>query len=237
MKKSFSVYVIVWLIAFCVFSAISFITQAEVLGSKGFETSFWIGYGFILISFVGVLVCAYLAFKSSIENKELVSMFYKFPLISLSYWGLIAMAIVGSVVMAVPAIPDWIGVIVCLVVLAITAIEVIKAYTAADYVANIDNKVAAATEFVRTMTVRAESVADMAKSEAVKNACKKVTEAIRYSDPMSNQGLADSESRISLVFEQLSDAVSRGDDERALETAENLQALVNERNRLCKLMK
>ena len=237
MKKGFSAYVAVWGIAFVVFSVISFIAQAELLGSHSFESSFWIGYGFIVVSFVGLLVCAHLAFKSTAEHKELVSLFYKYPLISLSYWGVIAMAIVGSIVMAVPKIPNWIGVVICLIILAIAAIEIIKAYTAASYVTTIDDKIAISTSFVKTMAVKAEGIADRAKTDTVKAACIKITEAIRYSDPMSHQGLFDTENRISFAFDQFSLAVDGTDDTKVLEAADELTSLINERNRLCKLMK
>lgn len=237
MKHKFSFFVAIWTISIIVFSVICFVTQAEVWGSNGFKTSFWIGYGFIILAFLGNLFCTALAFKATTDGKWLVSMFYKFPLISLSYGGLIVMLCVGSIVMAISAIPNWIGIIVCLLVLAITAIEIIKAYAAAEYVADIDRKVETATSFIKTMNTRAESLKNRAKSDVARETCKNIVEAIRYSDPMSNQGLYDAENRISLAFEQFSNAVERGEDAKILETGELVQVLIRDRNQLCKSMK
>lgn len=83
-------------------------------GVSKFNGAFGAGYIFITIAFVGQLGCAYKAFKA--EN--LKKMFYNIPLISVSYTGLIAMLVVGTVCMAVPFIPYWVGIIACLLVLA-----------------------------------------------------------------------------------------------------------------------
>ena len=61
------------------------------------------------------------------------------------------------------------------------------------------------------VTADADSLLSRAKSEPVKAACKKVFEALRYSDPVSAYGLVDVEERIKAEFDVLTDAVIADD--------------------------
>ena len=87
------------------------------------------------------------------------------------------------------------------------------------------------------MTVDAETLLARAKSEEAKGACKKVYEAVRYSDPMSSEMLAGVEGQITIKFAALSNAVVEDNDEAIAATAEEVLILVKDRNSKCKLLK
>ena len=76
-----------------------------------------------------------------------------------------------------------------------------------------------------------------AKDEEAKAQTKKVYEAIRYSDPMSNDALSGVEQQISAKFAELSAAVDEGNSQLIAECAEKLLQLVTERNNKCKVLK
>ena len=76
-----------------------------------------------------------------------------------------------------------------------------------------------------------------AKSEAVKAECKKVYEAVRYSDPMSSNALASIESEITITFAKLSEAVVDDNFETVSEFASEIIILLGDRNKKCKLLK
>ena len=116
------------------------------------------------------------------------------------------------------------------------AISVIKAKAAADIVSDTDDKIKTQTLFIKSLTVDAEGLISRAKSEAVKAECKKVYEAIRYSDPMSSDALTGIESQITLKFNEFSNAVTSGTDN--IETLANeVVILVGDRNKKCILLK
>ena len=154
MKKVFNSYAIIWAILLAVFNVICFVTPNEVAGMSKFGGAFWAGYVFITIAFIGQLVCAYFALKTDSNTR----LFYNIPIIRISYIGLIVTVIVGALCMAIPDLPNWVGIIVCMLVLAFTAIAVIKANTASDIVESIDTKVKAKTLFVKSLTIDAESL-------------------------------------------------------------------------------
>lgn len=232
MNKKFKYYALIWAILLAVFNVICFITPDETAGMSKFGGAFWAGYIFITIAFIGQLVCAYIALKTDDKTK----LFYNIPIIRVSYTGLILTLVFGALCMAIPNLPNWVGIIVCVLVLAFTAIAVIKAKAASDVIENIDKKVKAQTLFVKSITVDAESLLARAATPEAKDACKKVFEAVRYSDPMSNDALAGVESQITLKFNELSEAVSGGAD-NVKNIADELVILIGDRNKKCKLLK
>ena len=91
--------------------------------------------------------------------------------------------------------------------------------------------------FIKSLTVDAESLIARAKSETLKAECKKVYEAVRYSDPMSNGALASIENDITIKFSKLSEAVVSDDSEAVVTLADEIIILLGDRNKKCRLLK
>ena len=178
MKKGFKFYGLAWLILFALFNAIVFICPAFFKGENKFDGTFWIGYTFITVAFVGQLICSYFAFKADSKRK----LFLNLPLITISYSELITSIIVGTVCMVLPVIPNWLGIICCFIILGFSAVSVIKAVAAADIVNSIDEKVKTETNLIKSLTTDALNLMNRANAPMLKAQCKKVYEALRYSD-------------------------------------------------------
>ena len=232
MKNGFKFYALIWLALVVVFNVIAFVSVGWI-GYEKYTSSFWIGYIFIMVAFVGQLICSYVALKETDINKT----FYNISLVKTSFTGLIVSFVFGGMCMLISPLPYWVGILLCAIVLVLNILSVIKAFTAAKIVAVIDDEVKIETLFVKTLTVDAESLLYRAKSEVVKNECKKVYEAARYSDPMSNNALASVESKITAKFVEFSDSVISDNYEEASAFANELAVLIGERNRKCKLLK
>lgn len=233
MKKGFQRYTAAWAALLILFNLICFVTPAEWYGFNKFGGSFWAGYVVIMLAFLGQLACAYKAFRA--ENTK--KLFYNLPLITVSYTGLILTLVFGGACMAVPDLPNWLGAILGAVVLAFTAVAVIKASAAADIVESVDKKVTEKTAFLRVATADAEVILASAKSEETKAECRKVYEALRYSDPMSNEALSVTEAKITVKLGELKAAAAADDAEKTKTAAEDLMLLIKERNTKCKALK
>lgn len=233
MKKTFKFYILIWSICLVIFNTIVFIVPNELIGTNKINGSFWIGYVFITLAFIGQLVCAYFAFKA--ENVK--KLFYKMPLILISYMGLIAMLIVGGLTMAIPSLPNWIGVIVCSLVLGFTAISVIKASAAAEFVPKLNDRVASRTIFIKSLAVETQNLINHTHSPIIKEQCEKVYEVLRYSDPVSNDILLDIEEKLKKEFDLFSEKVKKGDLAEIQNSVKIIIALAVERNNKCKLLK
>ena len=228
MKKNFRFYLTLWGILLALFNIIAFISPVWA-GQEKYTASSWIGYACITAAFAGQLACAYIAFKAENLNK----LFYNIPLITVSFTGLIVSFVAGGLCMLISSLPYWVGVIVCSVVLAFTALSIVKAGFAADAVSEIDEKFKSKTLFIKSLAVDAECLMERAKGEQTKAVCKKVYESIRYSDPMSSDALASIESQITIRFHALSEAV-KNDSDAVSAIADEVILLVGERNKKCK---
>ena len=119
MKKTFRVYLIAWAILFVIFNVVVIALPKETtiagvtyvkLGGLS-----WITLILFELCFVGHLVCTWIALK----RNKLSGMFYRLPLIRLSYACIIVTTVIGCVMMAVPQMPDWIPLIVVLIIMAL----------------------------------------------------------------------------------------------------------------------
>lgn len=232
MKKVFKFYSVIWAVLLALFNVISFVSVGWA-GISKYTPSFWIGYAFITLSFIGQIVCAYFALK----DNDIKKTFYNVSLIAASYTGLILSFVFGGLCMIISLLPYWVGILLCAIVLGINVIAIIKASAVVDIVSSIDEKAKESTLFIKSLTVDAESLMSRAKSETIKAECKKVYEAVRYSDPMSNGALVSIESEITIKFSNFSDAVVSDKFNVASECATELVILIDERNKKCKLLK
>lgn len=232
MKKAFRYYLIIWSVTFALFNVIAFVSVGWA-GQEKYTASFWIGYVSITLAFIGQIVCAYFALKESDIKKT----FYNVSLITTSYTGLILCFVFGALCMLISPLPYWVGIILCAAVFAFNVIAVVKASAAIGFISTVDDKIKTQTFFIKSLTVDAESLMGRAKSEAMKAECKKVYEAVRYSDPMSSDALAYIESEITNKFAKLTDAVVNDCAESVGEIANEIIILLGDRNKKCMFLK
>lgn len=235
MKKSiFKSYLLIWVVLFAVFSLVSFVVPGFIAeGETKFDGAFWAGYLLTTLAFVLHIGAAYFAFQADSKEK----LFYNMSLVRASYTGLIFMLIFGALAMAVPFVPMWVGVVVCFAIVMFTIVAVAKASAAVEIVEAVDTKVKEQTSFIKMITVDAQNMVSFAKSDAVKAECQKVFEAIRYSDPMSNEALTIENAQITVKMSELAAAVGADDAAKVTALAGELVALVQARNNKCKALK
>lgn len=232
-NKLFQRFALIWLILLVLFNVIVFVLPESVTGNSRSSGAFWVGYAFITAAFLGHLGCAWAAFRAD----SLTKLFYNMPLLTISYTGLILTLISGALCMVVPFFPVWLGVILCCVILAFTAIVVLKAQTAADIVQNTEARVKAQTSTMRELTAQAESLIYQAKSEEARAECQKVYEALRYSDPVSNTSLNQIDLEISNRMNYFTKSINTDDVKKAEQLTVEIMQLISERNTKCKFNK
>ena len=232
MKKTFKSYVVIWTSLFILFNVVSFVSFGWDNPNK-YTTSFWISYAFITISFIGQLVCTKIAFNADNYNQ----LFFNLPLITVSWTGLLVSFVVGSVCMFEPSIPYWVSTIVCMLFLVLNVIAITKGSMGADISSKIDEEIKDKTLFIKSLVIDAEELLNKAQTEEVKVECKKIYEAIRYSDPVSDGTLKLVEDEILLKFNSLKDSIKENEIETIKNKSSELIDLINERNKKCKLYK
>ena len=232
MKNGFKLYIAIWSALLVLFNVIAFASVGWIWWDK-YTDSFWIGYAFITLAFIGQLVCSIFAFKADSAKK----MFYNISLVKTSFSGLILSFVFGGLCMLISPMPYWAGIILCAIVLIASVLAVVRATAAVSMVTEVDEKAKNATFAIKALTLDAEIVVANAKTDFVKAEAQKIYEALRYSDPMSNEHLVPLENEISNKLTAFSIAAENGTDEEITAAAKNVLVAIEIRNSKCKLLK
>lgn len=228
MNRSFKSFGICWAILVVMFNIIVFVLPG------GWTTgSFWLGYIFIMLAFVGQLLCGMLSFKE--ENRQ--KLFYKIPLVSFSVASTIASIVCGTIFMASPLFPTWIGVILCVLILGFSAIIILSAQAATDYIGGIDDNVRKKRFFIKSITIDLNELMLRNKDPMSSEALKELHDAVQFSDPMSDNNLTEIETQISAMVAKLTEAVAVANTQEVVRLSEEALILVNRRNQKCKMLK
>lgn len=222
MKKNKSMAYAALAIAFVLFNVIAFAVPTAK------TATFWIAYVFTAVAFASQIVIWKFAFKGA---DTLKSKFLGIPLISVGITYLIVQIIAFAVFMALPLIASWIALVVCALILGISAICLIGTGTGREEINRVEEKVEKKVFYIRSLQVDVEMLASAEKDTDTKAALTKLAEKIRFSDPMSNEALADLEAEITAKVKELKTA------ENKAEIITVLDSLITERNKKAKLSK
>lgn len=202
------------------------------LYSNRYDISFLIG---MLIAFVGTAIAVAVVLTLKVDTKE--KMFLTVSQFRTAYIVTVLSLILAGIYLFVGIVPDWVVYIAVVLVYGFAAISILKAKAVVNVVKGIDEKFKMETFLIKSLTVDAEHLVNAAKTAELKTLSKKVYEAIRYSDPMSNAVLVEVEEKIQNGFSDFENAVSGEDFELATSTADELLSLIDIRNKKCKLLK
>lgn len=196
---------------------------------------FWLTYLFTVAAFG---VQAYV-FKLSFEKEAgAKSKFYGFPIARVGVLYLAVQLVLGLVFMALAAVaPVWLALVLYLALLVAAAVGVIATDSIRDEVERQDTQLKADVAAMRALQSQAAALPARCEDDAAKAALEKLAEEFRYSDPVSAPALTDLETDMAATMEELSVAVTDGDNAAVLALCKKISATLAERNRLCKLNK
>lgn len=190
--------------------------------------TFWIAYVFTAAAFA-----AQIGIWKTALGKEgtLKSKFLGFPIVHIGIVYAIIQVIAFAVFLFAPTLPTWSAIVVCPIIAGLSAVCMISADAGHNEIERVEAKVQNKVFYVREMQADIELLADNESDAAVKTALTHLAEKIRFSDPMSNEQLADLENKISIKAAELKTASSK------LEIITELNSLLDERNKKCKILK
>ena len=190
--------------------------------------TFWIAYVFTAAAFA-----AQIGIWKTALGKEgtLKSKFLGFPVVHIGIVYAVLQVIAFAVFMFVPTLPAWSAIVVCSVIAGISAVCMISAEAGRNEIERVEAKVQNKVFYIRELQADIELLADNETNADVKTALTQLAEKIRFSDPMSNEQLADLEDKISTKIEELKTTSSQ------LEIITELNSLLDERNKKCKILK
>ena len=193
--------------------------------------TFWVSFVFTLIAFAVVAAAIYIAF---IKNPNAKSRFYGFPIARIGViYGLVQL-IAGFIFMVLSQwAPVWAAVLVYAIALGAAVIGLISAEAVVSEIHAQDNKLKKDVSLMRSLQSKVKQIAAQSENADVKA----LADEFRYSDPVSNDAIADAEADLAAAVDELQAAYVDGDSEAVAKLCRKASALLAERNRLCKLNK
>lgn len=194
---------------------------------------FWISYLLVVLAFVLHFITTRLAFRdSAIETS-----FYGIPLASISTFYLLAQIGVSIIFIIFQQMFSGTGitkaaVVIQVVMLAIFIVVAIIAIMSRDAVQAVNDTVREKVTTHKTTLFQIEMIRDTTTHPELKNAVGKLVETVKYSDPITNESIADVDARIEYTLNELRVYSDANQTQEALAAVKDLELMYLERNRI-----
>lgn len=209
-------------IVFALFNVIAFVIPTDK------TATFWTAYAFSVVAFAVQIPL----WKIALGKKDtLKSKFLGIPVIHVGITYLIIQLFAFAVFMIFPTLPIWLAVVVCTIILAISALCGVAGQVGANEINRVEEKIKVKRAFIQFLQTDIEILYDSETDTETKTALGKLAEKVRFSDPMSHEILGELESRIYAKVEEMKTAT----DKKAL--VGEIEILLIERNKKCKILK
>lgn len=226
-KKSWIMTAVIYAIIFAVFNLLVFVIANEKNGV------FWMSYAFMCIAFIVQIASMLLALRSL----ETETVFMGIPLASLSLYYFFAAIFVGAVFMFFQNAPFKLALVLQILILAIYVVIAIMALMSRNVVQDVNDNLKENVEAIKTLVVDVDVFIPQVNDLALKKSLKKLSETIKYSDPMSNAAVADIEEQIMQTVNELRINIENSRNAEAIQTCKDIEVLFMQRNSLLKATK
>lgn len=220
---------IVLAVVFVVFTVAAFAIPFRKTGV------FWLSYVFGVAAIAAQIYVLQVAFTG---QKSLRSKFYGFPIARVGVVYLVVQMILSLVCMALAAaLPVWIVILADVVVLGAAAVGFVATETMREEIQRQDTVLKKDVSAMRAMQSMARSLVGMCADKTLAAELEKLSDALRYSDPVSSEALEESEAELKGLLDELQKAVVEQSYEDGAVLCRQAMSVLGERNRLCKLNK
>ena len=222
MKNNTAKCYLVLCILFSLLSVIAFVIPTAK------TATFWGAYVFTVVAFAAQIFL----WKKALGSKDsLKSKFLGIPVVHVGIIYLVVQVIAFAVFVAFPLLPVWSAVVVCAIILGISAVCMITADVAIEEIERVEIKVQKKVFYIKVLQADVELLADVEKDEVTKTELLALAKKIRFSDPMSSAELATLEEQITEKVGELKTATDK------LPLINTIMMLLAERNKKCKILK
>ena len=226
-KKTLILFAVIYVVIFAVMNMLVFFVFNEK------NNVFWISYGFMCAAFVIQIVSMFLAVKAL----EAEAVFFGIPLVSISLFYFFAAVFTAAVFMIFQNAPVKLAIGLQVIILAVYVVIAIFSLMARDTVQDVNDNIKVSVVAIRSMQADVETLKAQAQDPALKEKLRKLSETIRYSDPMSNDAVVDIEGQIMQALTELRIYCENGQNEEACRKCGETEVLFLKRNNLLKATK
>lgn len=226
-KKTGVMLGIIYLVVFAIMNMLIFFIFDEK------NNVFWTSYAFVCLAFVVQIASMFLAFKAL----EVEAVFFGIPLASLSLFYFFAAVFAGAVFMIFQQAPFKLAFAVQIIILAVYVVVAIVSLLSRDVAQDVSDNVKVGVTAIKTMMVDVEMIMSQVTDASLKNQLRKLSETIKYSDPMSNEAVLDIEERIMQSIAELRVFCESQEKEAAMQICKETELLFVQRNKMLRATK
>ena len=224
---------------FCSIFAILFVVYNVVLfmiaGVADGTATFWVSYAFMIVAFLVVLESGIVLGKSGMQLKDWL---FGYPIVKhcIAY---VAIEFICSVIfMLLHEIVGWqAAFVVQLLLVAVYSIFAISCFISKNTIEEQHDTVRQKTMNIQLLRAEAEMLAEETNDMEAKKVFAAFAEQVRYSDPMSSDGLQMLESKLIQTVGDARAALKADDVPAALKLCEEARLLLIERNKKAMILK
>ena len=188
---------------------------------------FWLSYAFVTVAFAAQFISMFMSFRSA----DVETAFFGIPLVSFSIYYLCATLVIGIIFMIFQNAGFTLALIIQLLVFVAFLIIAIISILSRDVVKAVNDNVKSKVVEHKSHLVDIEMIRESCTDAELKEALRKLSETVKYSDPMSNDSIADVEKRIMQKISELRVNTEDGLTEDAKKNCSELERLYIERNK------
>ena len=197
--------------------------------------TFWLAFVFGVAAIAVQLYVMKVAFVDG--GDSIRSKFYGFPIARIGFIYMVAQVILSLLCMALAKwVPGWVALVVSAVVFGVAAVGFVAADATRDEVTRQDVQLKKDVTTMRALQSKLRMLEGQCAPETAAEVAK-LSEAFRFSDPVSRDVLEDIEAELAACVDTLQQAVVDGDNDAVLSLCKKCTTVLHERNQLCKLNK
>ena len=197
-------------------------------------------YSSFAFGLASILVGCGMTYRALTRGESVRSKVYGIPMFRIGYTYMAAQLVLSFIFFIAnisKEIPAWISAVLGILMLAAALVGMIAVENAADVIEAVDNKIEEKIQQTKTFKLDISGLSDSCSDPEAKKLLEKLSEKLKYSDPVSSPALADIESKIEQGIEEIKGLISSGNADKLCEKIKALDMLVDERNRQCKAAK
>lgn len=211
------------------------VTLFSLCGFGGHTAIFWTSWAFMLAAFAAMTVSVTILGQRGMFLRDWL---FGFPIIKHSTVFLIAELAASIVFMLFEKIVPWgWAFAVQFLMLCIYGICAISCFLTKEAINDVHTKVSDKTRFIKLLRADAEMLVEKCSDPETREECRKLAEAIRYSDPMSSETLFELEKDLAFTVSECDRAVAAKDYAAARALCAKAMLQLAERNKVCKALK
>ncbi|MDR0766821.1 MAG: hypothetical protein LBF09_07810 [Odoribacteraceae bacterium] len=193
---------------------------------------YWSGY---LFSTLAILLAAAASFRAlgraGVQNK-----FRGLPVLYIAWTYLGLQLVAGFTCMSLDA-PPWLTLSSGVFLLGACLVGWIAVEIGITEIKRVDEATREKVSYIKSLQAEVDTMTGRVTDHALKKSLQQLSDDIRYSDPVSNPLLSSLESHIEREIATLRRELDAGNTTAARGVRDNLQQLLAERNRKCRLLK